>query len=153
MNEKIISVGGVGGSGTRVIANIVEKAGFFMGNDLNDSSDTLLFTLLFKRQNILMLDEDEFDYALKLFVKIMSSNEPLHKEELTYLNELASSDRTLHTKEWLQERLKYLNNITSHYNWAWKEPNTHIVIEKLLNKMSKLKFVYVYRNGLDMAYS
>ena len=44
-----IAVGGVGGSGTRVVANFLEMLGFDMGSDINESLDNLTFTLLFKR--------------------------------------------------------------------------------------------------------
>lgn len=153
LTKNIISIGGVGGSGTRVIAQILQECGYFTGYDLNESNDTLLFTLLFKRQNILTLDNNEFEEALNLFSKIMSSKESLTQKELTLLKGLASKNRMLHDKEWLQERLEFINERKLHENWGWKEPNTHIVIEKLLKKMHSLKFVYVYRNGLDMAYS
>lgn len=153
MSKNIISIGGIGGSGTRVIAEILRESGYFMGSDLNKSNDTLLFTLLFKRENILTLTDKEFDYVLNIFIKIMSTQEQLTKQEHFLVQKLASHDRTLHSKEWLNDRLKYLNNNQKQTAWGWKEPNTHIVIEKLLNRMNNLKFVYVYRNGLDMAYS
>lgn len=153
INDKIMAIGGVGGSGTRVIADILAKCGYFTGYDLNESSDTLLFTLLFKHQSILTYSEDEFDYLLQIFIKIMSSNVSLTKDELTLLQKLASKHRTLHEKEWLQQRLQHIDNRQEHKVWGWKEPNTHIVIERLFKRMETLKFVYVYRNGLDMAYS
>lgn len=151
-NKNIISIGGVGGSGTRVIAQILRESGYFMGSDLNESNDTLLFTLLFKRENILTLTDEEFDYNINIFIKVMSKGERLTEPERLYVEGLAAKDRTLHNKEWLSDRLKYLSNNIEDI-WGWKEPNTHIVIEKLFHKIDNLKFVYVYRNGLDMAYS
>jgi len=151
--KSIISIGGVGGSGTRVIAQILQECGYFTGYDINESNDTLLFTLLFKQQKVLTLNDNEFDEALELFTKIMSSNVPLSPKELDTLSVVASTDRTLHNKEWLQKRLNFIHKRKSHDNWGWKEPNTHIIIEKLLKKIDNLKFIYVYRNGLDMAYS
>ena len=149
----MLAVGGVGGSGTRVISQFLKEIGYFMGDDLNESYDTLLFTLLFKRQNILTLTEKEFDEILNLFIKIMNSDIPLNKDEIKKIELLASRKRTLHDKEWLQQRVENITQNSKHNLWGWKEPNTHIIIEKLLNKMEDLKFIYVYRNGLDMAYS
>jgi hypothetical protein len=37
--------------------------------------------------------------------------------------------------------------------WGWKEPNTHIVIERLWQRLPGLRYVHVVRNGLDMAVS
>ncbi len=44
-----VVIGGVGGSGTRVVAAILSTLGFHLGNDLNESMDNLWTTLLFKR--------------------------------------------------------------------------------------------------------
>jgi hypothetical protein len=44
-----IVVGGVGGSGTRVIAQILSEIGVYFGADLNRPADNLWFTLLFRR--------------------------------------------------------------------------------------------------------
>ena len=149
----MIAIGGVGGSGTRVVSDIFSKLGYFMGYDLNDSNDTLLFTLLFKRENILVANSDEFDFCWSIFKKIMSTKQPLTNSEFDYLKKLADEDRTLHSKEWLKERLNFLQSREAISLWGFKEPNSHIVIEKIIRKEKDLKFIYVYRNGLDMAYS
>lgn len=149
----MVAIGGVGGSGTRVIAQILQDLGYFMGEDLNESNDTLLYTLLFKRQNILTLSEPAFDDVLNLFVKIMATDKELSSDENDFLKNLAAQDRTLHAKEWLQKRAEFTHQRATHLQWGWKEPNTHIIIEKLFSRMEDLKFIYVYRNGLDMAYS
>jgi len=155
MNSKndIIAIGGIGGSGTRVVAQILEKLNYFIGYDLNVSYDNLLFTLLFKRQEIHSIGDDEFNFLVDIFMKIMSSNEIITKEEMAYLSKIASNDRLFHPATWLSERLRYINKNTIHNSWGWKEPNTHIVIDKLFDNIENLKFIYVYRNGLDMAYS
>lgn len=40
----IIAIGGLGGSGTRAVAEVFIQAGLFMGDELNKSNDTLVFT-------------------------------------------------------------------------------------------------------------
>ncbi len=155
MNKKshIVSIGGVGGSGTRVVSQILKESGYFTGSDLNDSEDNLLFTLIFKRQNILTTSEDEFKQLVDIFTKLMATNTPLTENEYTIVSDLAAEERTLHTKKWLQERVDNIKQGSKNIHWGWKEPNTHIVIERLLRHLQNLKFVYVHRNGLDMAYS
>ena len=44
-----VIIGGVGGSGTRVVAEIIEHFGFYIGKDLDKARDNLWFLLLFKR--------------------------------------------------------------------------------------------------------
>ena len=147
-------IGGIGGSGTRVIAEILSKLGYFIGDDLNESNDNLLFTLIFKRANILVASEEELQEYWNIFYKLMATSEDLSPYEYNLLMYLAKEDRTLHKKEWLQKRVDNIKNQKRISNkWGWKEPNTHIIIEKLLYKVDTLKFIYVYRNGLDMAYS
>jgi hypothetical protein len=43
-----VVVGGVGGSGTRLVATCLQRLGVRIGPDLNESLDNLFFTLLFK---------------------------------------------------------------------------------------------------------
>jgi hypothetical protein len=74
-----IIVGGVGGSGTRLVSLILQALGVRTGPDFNESLDDLFFTLLFKvreidrRQGVLKEfwgkngDEDAcFDESIKL---------------------------------------------------------------------------------------
>jgi hypothetical protein len=37
--------------------------------------------------------------------------------------------------------------------WGWKEPNSHVFLRPLAGHWPGLKFVYVMRHGLDMAFS
>lgn len=150
-----VAVGGLGGSGTRAVAELFEKLGFFMGYDINESNDNLLYTLLFKRKDIFLLDDEELEERVELFYKILSSDKELKSKELAYLQELANNGNPQHPSEWLQKRVDLLRTLkrSEHTLWGWKEPNTHLIIEKFLNYSPKLKFIYVYRNGLDMAYS
>ena len=51
-NEKNISplvIGGLGGSGTRVIAQLVNDLGFYLGSHLNEPLDNLWFTFFLRR--------------------------------------------------------------------------------------------------------
>ena len=53
-----VVIGGVGGSGTRVLAEILSLFGFYLGNDLNGAKDNLVYTLLFKRPNWFYRNKD-----------------------------------------------------------------------------------------------
>jgi len=157
MNENIkkISIGGIGGSGTRAVAELFIQMGYFMGSDLNSANDNLLYTLLFKRKDILVLSKNELYNRLEFFYKYMSESYTPNNHEKVWLHQLAKNENIQHDKAWLDERveqcIKIKNNIS--LQWGWKEPNTHIIIDKILEFDSQMKFIYVYRNGLDMAYS
>ena len=66
-------------------------------------------------------------------------------------------DRPQHPTEWLRERKAAIlaSGALPSFSrpWGWKEPNTHIVIDRLFSQMPRMKYIHVARNGLDMAYS
>ena len=55
-----VIVGGIGGSGTRLVAGLLQIFGYYIGDDLNDSLDNHWFTLLFKRRSILLENDVQF---------------------------------------------------------------------------------------------
>jgi hypothetical protein len=59
----MVAIGGVGGSGTRLGAALLQVLGYYIGDDLNESLDNLWFTLLFKRRSIL-LENLDLDFAI-----------------------------------------------------------------------------------------
>jgi hypothetical protein len=152
-----VIIGGVGGSGTRLIAECLQHLGYFMGNDLNEASDNLLFTLLFKRIEILTETAPDLKKLIDIFIDITLNNETLPPCTLEFIKNLTAKSRKQHPKNWLNERV---NQITKerkvaykNQQWGFKEPNTHVVLEHLNNNLSGLKYIHVMRNGLDMAFS
>lgn len=152
----MIAIGGVGGSGTRVVAKCLRAVGFFLGADLNPAIDNLWFTLLFKRAEITRVPEDAFRPLVEIFADAMRSRpiaSPAHAE---LVRSLASRDREQHPAAWLRERAESLLGVAdgpAPARVGWKEPNTHVVLDRLLAPLPGLRYVHVIRNGLDMAYS
>lgn len=152
-----VAVGGVGGSGTRLVALLLRQAGIHMGDDLNDASDTLWFSLLFKRREILDCDDAEFGLLVDMFVAALAGGQGLSPEMEARANELACHPRPQHSALWLRERCVSLLVAGAQPArpgpWGWKEPNTHMVIERMWRHLPELRYVHVVRNGIDMAYS
>ena len=46
--KKIVAIGALGGSGTRVVAQIISNLGVDIGDNLNYPNDNLIFTALFR---------------------------------------------------------------------------------------------------------
>ncbi|WP_167285243.1 sulfotransferase [Marilutibacter alkalisoli] len=151
------AVGGVGGSGTRLVAQLLQAAGFHLGDDINESSDTLWFTLLFKREEILRVDDDEFDQLTRILITALQRGRQLDSDDEALVRSLAVADRPQHLADWLGKRAESLLASTLQPPVAntlgWKEPNTHVVIERLWQRLPQLRYVHVVRNGVDMAYS
>jgi len=152
-----VVVGGVGGSGTRLIAQLLMEAGHFLGQDLNQANDNLLFTLLFKREAILTASDHEFDTLLHLFVNAMVGQDQFAPHQIEWARTLAHEERAQHPAAWLKERLHNLlsgqrtrGGVT---RWGWKEPNSHLLLDRLAKRLPGMKYIHVARNGLDMAFS
>ena len=152
-----VVIGGVGGSGTRLIAECLKQMGFFIGYDLNQANDNLWFTLLFKRIEILSSSEEEFDELIEIFLKGMAGDKRFTQKQIELIDALTSIDRDQHPAKWLKKRMNSLlrgkHTVELNDGWAWKEPNTHIVVDSLKKRFRKMKYIHVVRNGLDMAYS
>jgi hypothetical protein len=154
-----VAVGGVGGSGTRVIAQFLGRLGYFMGHDLNEAVDNLGFTLLFKRFEIIETSESEFDTLLDIFSRAMRGADRQWSDLDREIILAAASKERLpqHTLSWLQARALNLLSVPLVENprklWGWKEPNTHLVLDRLLTRMPELRYIHVRRNGFDMACS
>jgi hypothetical protein len=152
-----VAIGGVGGSGTRLVAELVAALGYHLGDDLNQASDNLWFTLLFKRLEILRADEAEFDQLVHVLVAALRGGSSIHKMAEARVRKLAEDDRAQHPANWLQARAESViaaAHRPAHLRpWGWKEPNTHVVIERLWERLPDLRYIHVVRNGVDMAYS
>src|SRR5690606_37110457 len=144
-----------GGSGTRVVAEVLIRSGVFMGDDLNESNDNLLFTRLFKDpQWYREASSAERENRLALFESYMQ-NGKLTPGQLKVLYASAENNPTLATSFgyylkmsgaiWRKKKMRDV--------WGWKEPNTHIYLPEILNFFPNIRYIHVIRHGLDMAFS
>lgn len=152
-----VAIGGVGGSGTNLIAAITRQLGVNIGFDVNSSQDNLAWTLLFKRPEVLLMDDSALAGDLAIFVAAMTASRPLTADEGHRIAQLARDDRPQHPRDWLAERAARLSAATTaqpdHRPWGWKEPNTHVLLPFLARQFPALRYVHVVRHGLDMAFS
>ncbi|MCP4702622.1 MAG: sulfotransferase [Gammaproteobacteria bacterium] len=152
-----IVIGGVGGSGTRLIAQCLNELGFFMGHDLNKANDNLWFPFLFKRAEILTASEEEFNELVEILLKGMTGSGEFTNKQIDLINDLASRGREQHPLNWQKERAHTLLSkrpeMQPNAKWGWKAPNSHIVLDRLKKYFCNMKYIHVVRNGLDMAHS
>lgn len=164
-----IVVAGLGGSGTRVVADILAGAGVFMGTDLNDDSDNIWFTLLFKRPDWFRAHREsdrEIFEVFSTFERAMTGRLTRSAAELRVLWQAASHmmrhgyDRQRRNRGvlWSMSRLvKILRSSPpppeAWRAWGWKEPNSHIYLNHIIRYWPEVRYIHVIRHGLDMAYS
>jgi len=156
-----VAIGGVGGSGTRLIADMLMRCEYYIGGSLNRAHDNLWFTLLFKRPGWFkqLPSEKEIASTINLFVRAMTTglSENTSESETNYIWKIAREledvgfrtgvDRTT-AKQLVNSRSA---NFNYYAGWGWKEPNTHIFLPQIAATIPTMKYVHVIRNGLDMA--
>lgn len=168
-NHIPVAIGGVGGSGTRVVAEILKRVGLYIGSDLNPSNDNLWFTLLLKRPAWFIKnsvkDETEIYRGLSIFEKAMNGQPVTGMSDLLFIFHatidiaLRGHDH-LHSGRGIWAFKRAMNMLktrrcrfSARAAWGWKEPNTHIFIKYLAGHFKQIKYIHVIRHGLDMAYS
>lgn len=122
----IIFIGGVGGSGTRVVADIFRNNNIFIGSNLNNSLDNLDWP-----GDPLVIKSDTLSEEKKL-AAIASSFVPFVKNMISQ----ASQDTSL-----------------SKTHIAVKVPGSFYYIPYLYRIFDQVSYVHLIRHGLDMAYS
>lgn len=163
-----IVVSGLGSSGTRVVAQILQGLGLPMGRDLNQASDNLLFTLLLKRPRELAaraLDDSmaRAEVLLRAFGDL--TTEPGAARRPSVAQELfgASRYQIRHGIErdtaarravWTARRLRAVwadRHSPADGPWGFKEPTAHLFLPALRRAFPSMKYVHVMRDPRDYA--
>jgi hypothetical protein len=158
-----IAIGGIGGSGTRVAAQILSNLGYYLGGTLNEALDNLWFTLLFKRPVWFLTfpSDEEVSNALTLFRRAMTAglSHRISKAEEAYLWGVAAEAQRFGSPIGVmsQHAEQLINSVApghaKYTGWGWKEPNTHVFLRNLFLEINNLTYIHVIRHGLDMAFS
>jgi hypothetical protein len=156
-------IGGVGGSGTRVVAEMSRAMGIYMGDDLNDASDNLWFRLLLTRPDWYFREKESNGQGIELALNVLEQTLQGRLQKSTevdaLLNEAATDvDRRELGRRWARKRVKTMYRSGSsgiqRDPWGWKEPNSHVYLRELHQHFgTQLRYIHVMRHGLDMAYS
>ncbi len=155
-----IIIGGNGGSGTRVVAEILSRSGIFFGRSLHPKNqDDQFFVLLLRRAKLLgpgLTPRRDVPQLLALHRDLLLGQGPGGLR--SYMRLLSASwdhGRERLEPGWLALRWRHLlsHQPQSSGIWGWKEPNTHLFLESLAGFYPEARFVLVLRNGLDMAFS
>lgn len=125
-----VLVGGVGGSGTRIVTEILVRMGYFMGSNLNDSNDNMDIAEYFKYFRTILTND------------ISRETDASEKKLTTLLNSVQDTARK-----------EIFSNAENSQKWGWKVPANYILLYLFLKKFPNLKYIHTIRHGLDMAYS
>lgn len=168
-----VAVGGVGGSGTRLIASMVSSLGYEMGSNLNHSQDDLTFAVLFKRPDLYrevsgLIPEDHPSavVAARVFESVRGGKHGLGGEIIPMisacLSEPSHDRQRMSLAGRMLRRARRLGRLRRSFRytepfepglWTWKEPNTLLFVPSLFGVIGGLRYIHVVRNGLSMATS
>jgi hypothetical protein len=127
LNSAPVGVGGVGGSGTRMVADLIDAMGIYMGQRyVNESNDNIAWKLC---QDMLGKGNPQDERA---------------RREIIFRH-IAQFEREMHSD--------FENHRTSQRNWFWKVPTTFFFLEYLAEYFPRMRYVHVIRHGLDMTFS
>jgi Sulfotransferase family len=119
--------GGTGGSGTRIVTEVLSSAGFFMGSRLNRSGDARYLI--------------DFDWRWgKPYLRGEMTGEPAPLEQMR--DELESS---------LRGHLEGYDPGAG--PWGWKHPHSYLLLPWLDSVIPGLRFVHMIRDGRQMVSS
>lgn len=160
----ITAIGGLGGSGTRVFAEMLRNTGTRIGEDLNGSLDNLWFTALFKRRAWTQAHPSQLQVvsAVRLFRQAMTVglSDAISTSDCELIEALKSD--LLPKGTWnsggrgqqVDTLLKSEQpEAAAEEPWGWKEPNTHIFLPQLNLLLENFRYIHIIRDGLDMAFS
>jgi hypothetical protein len=169
-----VAIGGVGGSGTRVIAAIVESLGFDPGANLNRPRDDLTFTVLFKRpgrypgvRGLIPADHPAAVAAVRVFASVRTGGHrplgdvvPMLRASVSLPSHTTGTGLTGVAAD-MNRRIRRLRRLPTVFRhrppdagpWMWKEPNTLFFLPTLYGQIPGLRYIHVVRNGLSMATS
>ena len=122
-----VVVGATGGSGTRVIAQVLQKAGWFMGNRVNPRN------------------EDSLPIAWFLTKWLKSLKDFPNVDSRTLARARRDFERMIHL---------HRRGISSpDARWGWKNPRSLWLVPFLVDRFPELKFVHMIRDARDMMLS
>jgi Sulfotransferase family len=163
-----IVIGGVGGSGTRAVIEVLRRLNIYTGSELNPAGDNEWFTLLCKLPRWNDHETASIMRSFALLEQAMQGALVPTREERKTVAEIV--DRCIAwtrqgdlvddmSEAWMRKASASL--LRSRYLvpqgaplWGWKEPNSHLFLAQLQTHFGdRLRYVHVIRNGVYMAYS
>ncbi len=171
-----VAIGGVGGSGTRVIASMIAGLGYDMGISLNRSLDDLLFTFLFRNpdlyrdvRGLIPSNHPSAVDALDRYVAIRNGEHRTGVKLAMYRRSLSLPDknprgvkrqavralRRYRRMQFTGQEFRKLLETEADLSqpWGWKVPFCHLFLPTMYAGIPELRYIHVVRDGLAIAKS
>jgi hypothetical protein len=164
-----VVVGGIGGSGTTLVAEILREVGLYIGADLYGTNDNRWFDFLVSRPRWELRPPDAFDQpiyqALRVFDLAMTGRLKPTRADRKVIREARSRGKVpterfgTRPTEWFRKRVDKLGRSRDSFpagttRWGWKIPGSYFFLPYLQGFYgTRLQYVHVIRHGVYMARS
>ena len=127
LSDNPVLVGGLGGSGTRIVCQILIDGGYYMGANLNSYNDSLDFVPFYEKWTNFYLQQRKTmtDRSFKQMIEDFQKG--------------------------LSNHLKMFSPNT--VNWGMKNPRSILLLPFFFSQFSNMRFIHVVRDGRDMIFS
>jgi hypothetical protein len=123
-----IVIGALGGSGTRVVAWLVQRMGVYLGTNRNAVEDAMEFV-------------EFYDRWINRFI-------------LREIAPFCHEEQDLMMRDFIASVARHRMGIPSFDTpWGWKEPRSHYLLPFFNERYRDMKFIHLVRDGRDMAFS
>ena len=150
-------ISGVGGSGTRVVSEMLIRLGYYLGQGNNSAHDNLWFRYLLKRpdwyKRCLTSNPGELERVLTLFTDIMTGGFRPTPANLGPALKATGEQGWRGIKRFARLLGAHRPNPSLYVGWGWKEPSAHVYLESLFRHFPRMKYIHTIRHGLDMAFT
>ena len=169
-----IVIGAIGGSGTRVVAELIKKSGCFIGSNLNLANDNMDFAFMLTGDVAWLQSAFPFEPSSEEALNRLLLFEKLYFNNLNFPLDYYRVGGVLgrHLKHWkvsglleqpYRDRIRNFRGLFKNSElaeilklsdkWGFKDCYSIFLMEVLKNRYEKLKFIHVIRDGRDMAMS
>ena len=157
-----VIIGGVGGSGTRLIAEMLRSAGLEIGNDLNKALDNRHFQFVISKDTTSVnWSAARMEPYLQLFTSLQFGRGWNFRTFKTLYRTGVGHNPAIRA---LPGKLRHLRHVYIRARrtrvtpadamlWGWKNPRTHLYLPSLNAYFPECRYIHVIRHGLDMAFS
>ncbi len=161
-SQSPVIIGGLGGSGTRVITDILSKAGIQFGSYLGPALDNLHFGYVTEpfRDSVLWPFR-RMKHLIDVFIALQ------FRRRLSFSNALVLIRIGFYRSSLFNpvagpfRHARYTWRIARRYQlpyppkkpWGWKLPRNQLYLPALNQYFPKCRYIHIVRHGLDMAFS
>ena len=143
-----IIITGMHGSGTTMVARIVEEAGVFLGARKEQNNESIFFLKI--NDWLLSLAGGAWDHPTPF--RLLLQRETILEQIISRLRFLLNTPQLIQFLGFINY-LRYRSLDRLDFAWAWKDPRNTFTLPLWLHFFPDAKIIFLYRHGVDVAAS